>query len=77
MRLMGPGYGGVMSTSPQERPEDRPVEAEGVPAQEDVEAADAARQVDEDPEDLANYTDSEEEKARSGNVDADPSRSDD
>jgi len=62
-----------MSTTPEERPE----EAEGVPAQEDVDAADAARQVDEDPEELANYADSEAEKAESGNVDADRSGTDD
>jgi hypothetical protein len=63
-----------MSTSPEE-PEERPVQTEGVPPEEDVDEAEAARQVDEDPEDLANYTDSEEEKAESGNVDADPSDS--
>jgi hypothetical protein len=65
-----------MSTTSEERPEDRPVEAEGVPSAEDVDEADVARQVDEDPDELANYTDSEDEKAESGNVDADPSRSD-
>jgi hypothetical protein len=61
-----------MST-PSEEPEERPVEAEGVPPEEDVDEAEAARQVDEDPEELANYTESDEEKAKSGNVDADPS----
>jgi hypothetical protein len=61
-----------MST-PTEEPEERPVQAEGVPPEEDVDEAEAARQVDEDPEGLANYTDSDEEKAQSGNVDADPS----
>ena len=66
-----------MSTSSGEPPEDRPVETEGVPREEDVDDADVARQVDEDPEDLANYTDSEDEKAESGNVDADPSGSND
>ncbi|MFL6001495.1 MAG: hypothetical protein ACJ72P_01690 [Nocardioides sp.] len=48
------------------------MEAEGVPSEENVDEADVARQVDEDPEELANYTDSEDEKAESGNVDADP-----
>jgi hypothetical protein len=62
-----------MSTSPEEAPEERPVQAGGVPAEEDVDTAEIAQQVDDDPEDLANYTDSEEEKARRGNVDADPS----
>jgi hypothetical protein len=61
-----------MSTSSEERPEDRPVEAGGVPSEEDVDEADVARQVHEDPEELANYTDSDDEKAESGNVDADP-----
>lgn len=61
-----------MST-PAEEPEERPVQAEGVPPEEDVDAADAARQVDEDPQGLANYTDSDDEKAESGNVDADTS----
>jgi len=60
-----------MSTSAEE-PEERPVQAEGVPPEEGVDEAEVARQVDEDPEDLASYTDSEEEKAKSGNVDADP-----
>ncbi len=61
-----------MST-PTEEPEERPVQAEGVPPEEDVDEAQAARQVDEDPEGLANYTDSDEEKAESGNVDAETS----
>jgi hypothetical protein len=61
-----------MSTA-AEKPEERPVQAEGVPPEEGVDEAEVARQVDEDPEDLANYTDSDEEKAESGNVDADPS----
>lgn len=61
-----------MST-PAEEPEERPVQAEGVPPEEGVDAADAARQVDEDPQGLANYTDSDDEKAESGNVDADTS----
>lgn len=61
-----------MSSSSEERPADRPVHAEGVPPEEAVDAAEAARQVDENPEDLANYTDSEEEKAESGNADAEP-----
>jgi hypothetical protein len=66
-----------MSTSSGERPEDRPVEAEGVPSEEGVDEADVARQVDEDPEELANYTDSEDEKAARGNVDADPAGNND
>ena len=49
------------------------MQAGGVPAEEDVDTAEIAQQVDDDPEELANYTDSEEEKARRGNVDADPS----
>jgi hypothetical protein len=61
-----------MSTSPEE-PAERPVQAEGVPPEEDLDEAEVARQVDEDPDDLANYTASEAEKADSGNVDADPS----
>ncbi len=61
-----------MSTSPDEAQE-RPVQAEGVPPEEDLDEAEVARQVDEDPEDLANYTDPEDEKADSGNVAADPS----
>jgi hypothetical protein len=60
-----------MST-PSEEPEERPVQVEGVPPEEDVDEAEVARQVEEDPEGLANYTDSEEEKAKSGNVDANP-----
>jgi hypothetical protein len=60
-----------MSTSSEE-PEERPVQAEGVPPEEGVDEAEVARQVDEDPEDLANYTDSGAEKAESGNVDAEP-----
>lgn len=65
-----------MSASPGERPEDRPVQAEGVPAEEGLDEAESARQVDEDPDALANYTDSEQEKAESGNVDAEPSGED-
>jgi hypothetical protein len=44
-----------MTTTPEE-PEERPVQAEGVPAEEDVDEAEVARQVDEDPEELENYT---------------------
>jgi hypothetical protein len=60
-----------MSSSSEERPEDRPVQAEGVPPEEGVDAAEVALQVDEN-QDLASYTDSEEEKAESGNADAEP-----
>jgi hypothetical protein len=63
MRPGGPGYGMAMTTTPQEQPEDRPVQAEDLPAEEDVEEADVARQVDEDPEELANYPDAESGEA--------------
>jgi hypothetical protein len=52
-----------MSTTPQEPPEERPVEVEDLPDEENVEEADVARQVDEDPEALANYTDPEADEA--------------
>lgn len=67
-----PGYGEDMSTASEE-PEEGPVQTEGVPPRGGVDEAEAARQVEEDPEGLANHTDSDEEKAETGNVDADPS----
>jgi hypothetical protein len=51
-----------MSTTPQEPPEDRPVQAVNLPAEEDVEEADVDRQVD-DPEEVANFTDPEPEQS--------------
>jgi hypothetical protein len=52
-----------MSTTPQEPPEDRPLESEDLPGEENVAETDVARQVDEDPEELANYNDPEAEEA--------------
>lgn len=52
-----------MSTSPEEPPEDRPVQTEGVPAEEDIEEADVAAQKDDDPEAVANYTEAKSEEA--------------
>ena len=45
-----------MTVTPQP-PEDRPVEVEGVPAEEGVSTADAAERVDKDPEEQLNATD--------------------
>ncbi len=39
--------------------EDRPVEIEGVPAQEGIDAADAVDRLDEDPDEQVNFPDSE------------------
>ncbi len=39
--------------------EDRPVEIQGVPAQEGIEEADAVERLDEDPDEQVNFTDSE------------------
>ncbi|MCW2842337.1 MAG: hypothetical protein JWN22_253 [Nocardioides sp.] len=44
-------------------PEERPVDLEGVPAEEDISSADAADRLDDDPDEQVNYT---ERKAAEG-----------
>ncbi|MCW2793433.1 MAG: hypothetical protein JWO76_2531 [Nocardioides sp.] len=47
------GYDPGMTTA---HPEERPVDLEGVPAEEGISSADAADRIDEDPDEQVNYT---------------------
>jgi hypothetical protein len=47
------GYDRTMTTA---HGEERPVDIEGVPPEEDISAADVADRLDEDPEEQVNYT---------------------
>lgn len=53
MGLPAPGYAVVMTVKP-EPPEDRPIDLEGVPAEEGISEADAAERVEKDPEEQDN-----------------------
>ena len=43
--------------------EDRPVDVEGVPAEEGIDEADAAERLDQDPEEQENYPRADERRA--------------
>lgn len=50
---MRPGYAVLMTVTP-EPPEDRPIDLEGVPAEEGISAADVSERLDKDPDEQDN-----------------------
>jgi hypothetical protein len=57
------GRRGYRSVMPRPHGEERPVEAEGVPAEEQMPAADVSERVHEDPEEQENFTERHPEAA--------------
>ena len=53
MGTVPPGYAAVMTITP-EPPEDRPIDLEGVPAEEGISAADVSERLDKDPDEQDN-----------------------